>query len=415
MLYSIVLIFLIILSAFFSSAETSLLSLNKNKLKHSKNKKDKRADILLKILEEPDYFFSTILIGNNLVNIAAASLFTILISRYIVGDEELLMFYSTFITTILILVFAEIIPKSYAIRESEKLAYIYAWPLRFFMIIFYLPSKMFAVLSYFLFSKNKSSKEKGLNRDEFKLLLESEAKFLKYKPDTLKMIHEIIDIAGKDAKSVMTPRIKMFAINVSLEHEDLKQKLLNNNYSKIPIYEGNLDNIVGIFEINSLVKKVLLSDLKKIDIESLAIKPFFVSEYSSLDYIMQEFKSRKVNIAIVLDEYASVAGVVTVNDIFRELMGGLEIKSTGIKKIKQNTWILKGDSNVFDVNNHLNISLPLSKEYSSVGGLFIYTHGSLPVKGDKLSIGNYSLTVSATDKKSVKELKLNIGGSTKND
>ncbi|MCK4836679.1 MAG: DUF21 domain-containing protein, partial [Candidatus Aminicenantes bacterium] len=195
-IYVLIFFILIVFSAFFSSAETSLLSLDKIKLAHKVKKRNKKAALLTRILKSPDEFFSTILIGNNLVNVAAASISILLFSKLVRADENIILLISTGCTTVVILFFAEVIPKTYAFRFSEKLSYFYAYPIKFFKMLFFPLVKIISFFSNIFFKKEMLRlDQKEFSPEEIKHFLESEIQFFKYSPETLKIVHEIIDVA----------------------------------------------------------------------------------------------------------------------------------------------------------------------------------------------------------------------------
>ncbi|MCK4943762.1 MAG: DUF21 domain-containing protein, partial [Candidatus Aminicenantes bacterium] len=287
---------LILFSAFFSSAETSLLSLDKIKLAHKVKKKNKKAVLLIKILKSPDEFFSTILIGNNLANIAAASLVTILFSRFLRVNENLILLLSTVCTTVIILFFAEIIPKTYAFRFSEKLSYLYAYPIKFFKFLFFPLVKIISFFSNFFFRKKMLKlDQKEFSPEEIKHFLESEIQFFKYSPETLRIVHEIIDIAQKDIKNVMTPRPKIIALEADSDINQLKEIILKKRITKIPLYKDNLNNITGVIYTDKLLFELINCDFQDLKLARISEKPVFISEYSSLNYVLKEFKRNRTN------------------------------------------------------------------------------------------------------------------------
>ena len=210
-------VLLILFSAFFSSAETSLLTVSRIKLTHRAKKKDKKAMLLARLLEKPEEFLSTILIGNNLVNVAAASIATLLFTRFFRGSQGALLLLSTLATTLILLVFGEITPKSYGYRHAEKLSFLYARPIRFFNLLFYPLVKGLSLLPNLFFRRqgSKAWAKKELSLEEIKHFLSKETQLFQHNPETLKMLNEIIDISQKDIKAIMTPRVGIVALKES--------------------------------------------------------------------------------------------------------------------------------------------------------------------------------------------------------
>ncbi len=396
---------LILFSAFFSSAETSLLSLDKIKLAHKVKKKNKKAVMLIKILKSPDEFFSTILIGNNLVNIAAASLVTILFSKFLRVNENLILLLSTACTTVIILFFAEIIPKTYAFRFSEKLSYLYAYPIKFFKFLFFPLVKIISFFSNFFFRKKMLKlDQKEFSTEEIKHFLESEIQFFKYSPETLKIVHEIIDIAQKDIKNVMTPRPKIIALEVDSDLNQLKEIILKKRITKIPLYKDNLNNITGVIYTNKLLFELIDCDFQDLKMDRISEKPVFISEYSSLNYVLKEFKRNRTNFAVILDEYGSTIGIITLNDIFREIFGEIEIKRTPIKRIDSNTFIIEGYLAVEDLNAQLYLDLPEKKDYTTLSGLFVFHFGRFPRADATITIKNIQMKVKKMGERKIEKI-----------
>jgi len=400
---------LIILSAFFSSAETSLISLNKIKLNHKADKRNKKAILLRNILKNSDEFFSTILIGNNLVNIAAASLSTILITEFVVRDKNLILLYSTLFTTTIILLFAEIIPKTYAFRYSEKISFFYAYPIKFFKHLFYPFVKIISLfLSLFFRKELKKIMKKEFSVTEIKYFLESEIQLFKYNPETLRMIYEIIDIAQKDIKSIMTPRLSIISLKENSNIEELKKIILKKRISKIPIYSGNLDCITGIINSNDMLSFLMEDNLENLDLKKISREPIFVSEYSSINYVLKEFKKHKLNIAVILDEYGVTIGILTLNDILKEILGEVEISRKPIKEVNKNTFLIKGDITVDEVNDHFGLALPERKDYTTMSGMFIFFYGRLPKINSRIKLENNILIVENMAERRIEEIRLII-------
>jgi CBS domain containing-hemolysin-like protein len=400
---------LIILSAFFSSAETSLISLDKIKLNHIADKKNKKAILLREFLKNPGEFFSTILIGNNLVNIAAASLSTILITELVVKNKNLILLYSTLFTTAIILFFAEIIPKTYAFRYSEKVSFFYAYPIKFFEYLFYPFVKIISLLSSLFFRrKSKEIMKKEFSVAEIKYFLESEIQLFKYNPETLRMINEIIDIAQKDIKSIMTPRLSIISLEENSNIEKLKKIILEKRISKIPIYRGNLDCITGIINSNDMLSFLMEDNLENLDLKKISREPIFVSEYSSINYVLKEFKKHKLNIAVILDEYGATIGILTLSDILKEVLGEVEISRKPIKEVNKNTFLIKGDITVDEVNNQFGLALPEKKDYTTMSGMFVFFYGRLPKINSKIKLENNILMVENMAERRIEEIRLII-------
>lgn len=396
---------LLVFSAFFSSAETSLLSLNMIKLNLKAKKKKKKAVLLKKILKNPEEFFSTILIGNNFANIAAATISTVVFTRLLNAHEEWVLLISTLVTTIVILLFGEITPKSFAFRYSERLSYIYAYPIRFCTYLFYPLVKVTSAISNFIFKKGSPRIEKkDLTIEEVKHFLSSETQLFSYSPESLRMVNEILDIAEKDIKSIMTPRMNIVALEENADTDELIKIITAKRITKIPIYRDTLDNITGIVHMDKLITVLVTGELKKISLTDIAVKPIFISEYSSLNYALKEFKKYGLNIAVVLDEYGSTIGILTLSDIFREILGEIEIGTHPIRQIGKNKFLVNAGMAVEEVNSKLNIQLPEKKDYTTLSGLFIYHFGKFPRENANIKINDMVLVVKRMGKRKIDEI-----------
>ncbi len=409
LLFPLLLFLLLILaSAFFSSAETSVLSLSRVKLSHRAKKKDKTAMLLARLLEKPEEFLSTILVGNNLVNVAAASVATYLLTRFFRGSEGTLLVISSLLTTLILLVFGEITPKSYAYRHAEKLSFLYARPIRFFAFLFSPLVKGLALLPKLFFRRQgaKAWSRKELSLEEIKQFLSMETQLFRHNPETLKMLTEIIDISQKDIKAIMTPRVAIVALPEGSGPQELRKVILEKGFSKIPVYKGKLDNITGIIDSHLLLGAMLREDFDNLNLKRIAARPIFVSEYSSLNSILNEFKAHKLNLAVVLDEYGSTIGIITLSDILRGILGDYELSGRGIKKLSSNVFQLKGSTPVAEVNSRLELELPERKDYTTVSGLFIYEYGRLPHENARIQVKNCLLVAKKMGKRKIEEVVL---------
>ena len=411
LLYISIFILLVFFSAFFSSAETALVSLNKIKLHLGVKKKNKKARILEKIMEKPEAFFSTILIGNNFVNIAAASLSTVLFTRLLVTNEQVTLLISTLAATVIILLFGEILPKSYAFRHNEKISNLYAFPLQFFTYLFYPLAKVTTSISHLLFKRTGAPPgEKEFTLEEVKLFLTSQSNLFRYNPETLRMVKEIIDIAERDIKSIMTPRLNIVALEENAGIDELKKITREKQLTKIPLYANHLDNITGIIHTDDVLYPLLEMtagiETNRLDLKKLTRPPIFISQYSSVNYAWKQFKQHKQNIAVIVDEYGSTIGIITLNDIFKEILGELTIQQPSIRKTGKNIYLINGNTSVNEVNEHLHLHLPLKPDYTTISGFFIYHFGKFPKEENKIKIEDTLWVVKRMGQRKIEEIRL---------
>ncbi len=397
---------LIAASAFFSSAETSVLTISRAKLAHRARKKDKPALMLARLLEKPEEFLSTILVGNNLANVAAASVSAYLLTRFFRGNEGTLLVISSLLTTLLLLVFGEITPKSYAYRHAEKLSFLYARPIRFFAFLFAPLVKGLALLPTLFFRRQEAKAwgRKELSLEEIKQFLAMETQLFQHNPETLKMLHEIIDISQKDIKAIMTPRVAIAALPESAGPEELKRLILEKGFSKIPLYRGRLDNVTGVIDSHLLLAAMLREDFDGLVLKRIASRPIFVSEYSSLNTILKEFRRHRLNLAVVLDEYGAAIGIITLSDILRGILGDLEVSARGIRRLGGSVFLVKGGMPVEEVNAELELELPERKDYTTLSGLFMYEYGRLPQENARVQVKNTLLVAKKMGRRKIEEV-----------
>jgi CBS domain containing-hemolysin-like protein len=280
-------------------------------------------------------------------------------------------------------------------------------PIKFFTYLLYPFVKTTSFLSNLIFKKGLSPIEKkDLTTEEIKHFLSSEIKLFKYNPESLRMVNEIIDIAKKDIKSIMTPRMNMIALEETASMDELFKIITEKKISKIPIYRDNLDNITGIIHMGKILPELIAGKLKELTIKDIALKPIFISEYSSLHYVIKEFKRHALNIAIILDEYGATIGILTINDIFREILGEIEVGRQAIRRTGENQFIIKGSLPVEEVNSKLDIQLPERKDYTTLSGMFIYYFGKFPKENSRIKIDNIHLKVKQMGKRKINEILL---------
>jgi CBS domain containing-hemolysin-like protein len=397
-LYSILFISFVLLSAFFSSAETSILSLNKIKLDIRAKKGSVKEKQIKSLLENPQNFFSTILLGNNLVNVAAATVSTAFFAELFIGRKELILLFSTIFTTGILLVFSELIPKTLALHYNERLSRLYVSPLKF---IYYLFFPFVFILSFFsrrlTRPADNSKTGRNLNHEEIKYFLSSETSTFKYSAEVQQMLSQIIDITQKDIKNSMIPRINIVGIEESIKQEQLIKLLKENKFAKYPVYQKSLDRISGFVDRDDLLWQLVEGNEKDFALQSILKEPFFLSEYSSLNYILKHFRRHRNKIGIIVDEYGVTVGLITIKDIVNDIVSDLQLESNSYAKITDNIHIVSGDEPIFRVNEKLHLSLPDSSEYTTLSGLFLYYFGKLPQPGNQIEIGRILLSVKKMD------------------
>ena len=368
----IILIILLMLSAFFSSSETALMTVNKIRLRSLAEEGNKRAAMVLDITENhTSKMLSAILIGNNIVNISASSLSATL--AYAFGGY--MVSIATAVLTVVILVFGEITPKNYATINAEKITLRYIPVIRFFMavmtpVIFII--NLFSRGIMFLLRVDPSAADRAMTEEDLRTIVDVSHEDGIIESDEKEMIYNVFDLGDANAKDIMVPRVHVTFANVDNTYEELIEIFREDKFTRLPVYEENPDNIVGIINMKDLL---LYDKNETFNIKDIMRKPHFTYEYKNISELLVEMRDSTFNIAIVLDEYGEMAGLITLEDILEEIVGEIhdeydEQEDEKIQQISKNEYIIEGSLNLDDVNDHLGTSLE-SEDYDSLGGFII--------------------------------------------
>ena len=385
---------LIILSAFFSGSETSLTSASKPRMHNLARTGKKNAKIFEELFKNKEMLICTILFANNLVNILASAIATKILIE-LTNNEGIL--YATIIMTLMILIFGELIPKTLALSKADQFALKIAPFMKVLVYILYPLTvtlnfvatsilKIFGV-NYLNFKKEEvSEKREEELRGAIDLHGEDSSK------DEKNMLKSILDLDDITVGSIMIPRKDIFSLPSNIKYNELITKLNNSPHSRIPIWEKNPENIIGIFHIRKLIE-IKVDEPKTFNIKSLCQKPWFIPESTRLDNQLLEFKRRKEHFSIVVDEYGEFLGIVTLEDIIEEIVGEIDDEhdvlkiskgSEDIKSISSKSYLVKGNVTIRELNKELNINIPVSNT-STVAGLVLYESRTIPKKGQIFS------------------------------
>ena len=394
----VALLALLVLSGFFSSAETALFSISKTKARHLAKKKGKTYQLIKKMKDDPHRLLATVLIGNNVVNVAAAALATTvainIFPNHAVG-------VATGIMTFLILVFGEVLPKSVATRNNVLIATIIIYPIYWLSILLY-PAVIF--LNFIPKLTGKIKKTPAVTEEELMTFLEVVEEEGEIKEEEKNLIHKIFEFDDTNASEIMTPRADMFVLEVN---EPLRlNELVESGFTRIPIIEGNIDNVIGIINIKDLFLRQATSG-QEINIRQIMTKPYFVPENKKLDKLLHQFKKRKHHMGIVVDEHGGVSGLITLEDALEEIVGEIRDESDKeepyIVERRNREWTVLGKSDIDDVNEALGMNIPEEKEYDTFSGYVLYTIGRIPEEKEKITIGSYEITVEEKDGNRIKK------------
>ncbi|MDH7511211.1 MAG: hemolysin family protein [Methanolinea sp.] len=394
-LFLLLFIICLMLSAFFSASEVALISITRAKVRTLVNEKRPGADVLARLKEDPDRFLITILIGNNIVNVAAASIATA-VTISIFGNIGVGI--ATGAVVILLLVFGEISPKMYAARNAEKFALAVARPI-------HLLSVVFSPLAWAIGKvKRKDSGEQGaaepsVTEEEIKEWIEVGKEEGAIEQEEREMLYSVLEFGDTTAREIMTPRVDVALIDDESTLEEALHLFNETGFSRIPVYHENMDNIIGVLNVKDVFSS-MLSGKKNVSIRDLMYDPFFVPESKKIDEVLRELQLRKVQMAIVLDEYSSFVGIVTVEDILEELVGDIldefDREEPQIQKIGEGVYLVDAKVWVEELNDELDLSLPVSESYESIGGLVIERLGHIPHPGESVYIRECHTTLVVT-------------------
>jgi putative hemolysin len=394
----ILLVICLLLSGFFSSSETALFSISDIKAIHIAKDESKTGQLILKMKQDTHTLLTTILIGNNLVNIGASAVATSIAISYFKSNA---VGIATGIMTILILVFGEIFPKSFANHNNILVARIVIYP------IFWL-SKFFFPLIYILNFIPRLQGVIGISQetvteDELMTMVEAVKKDGEIKEEEKEFITNIFEFDDTSCSEIMTPRADMFVIdaskNLNIEY------ILTTGFSRIPVIENTIDNIVGILHVKDLFvtfQKACASDsAKSLDVKSIMKKPYFIPESKKLDSLLQEFKQKKKHLAVVVDEHGGVSGIVTLEDVIEEIFGEIvdetDRPTPDIIKLKGNKWLVAGKIDIDDLNRKFDINIPESAIYDTFSGFFLEKIDRIPNPGESIIVDRWTITVKDMD------------------
>ena len=385
-------IILLILSAFFSSSETALFHLK------SYNDINKRVKNLL---SKPQKLLSTLLTGNTIVNIAIGSLAATYTVNHISNHSTLslstLLLLEVIIITFLVLIFGEIIPKTYAIARSEKFSNFIAKPLNIILTIIYPIAFFFHKITDLIIKVLPIKKEQIFDSEEELMMLaevgEEEGTLDHEESD---MIQSVLEFKNKLVKEILTPRVDVVSLDSTSTLDEAMDVIMNKKYSKIPVYKDTIDNIKGILYAKDIIP-YLIGSRPEIDLLKLTREPYFIPETKPIDEVMQEFKIKKTNIAVVVDEWGGTSGILTLEDIVEEVTGELrdpfDKEEYEIIKNKDGTSIVDGSIHIYDIEENFDIEFPDDREYDTLAGFILDSIGDIPNEGEKVALQNYQFKV----------------------
>ena len=411
---------LVVLSAFFSGSETAITSLSKLKLKEIIDReKSERKKFYQEWLEHPERYLITILIGNTVVNILASSVATV--TTYGILDNldmpqsaSVVVGISTGVMTFILLLFGEITPKTFAKHHSEAISSLVIGPIYRLSVALRIFHHFFTGITnplLRLVGGRKAGDSQAITELELKSLMRVSSQEGLIDKHELEMLHSIFEFDDTVVREIMIPRVDMVAVEVNSKLQEMLQIAIDSGYSRLPIYEDRLDNILGVLYVKDLLS-LWKSDAKDIDLRKHLRKPLFVPEAKKVNRLLQDFKRQRSHMAIAVDEYGGVAGCITIEDIVEEIVGEIrdeydEGELDKVAHLSDGSYLIDAALPISEFNQKFSMTLK-SRQADSLGGLLIEQAGSIPPKGSVITLSQLKFTIVASDDKHISKIKVEL-------
>ena len=412
----LLMVILLIFSAMISGSEVAFFSLSPKDRELLESEESKGAKRTNELLKKPNALLATILIGNNLVNVAIIILSTILMNRMFdfQGRDVLAFVVQVIAVTLIILIAGEITPKVYASKQAYKLSLMMSFPLLIMKSLFSPISRLMVRSTRKINEKAKDAESGSLvTADELSHAIEITSDNSTH-ADEKRILSGIIKFGSTEVRQVMTPRVDVVSMESNLGFEELKSQIVEQGFSRIPVQEESFDTIIGVLYVKDLLQH--LDESSKFDWQKLLRPPTFVTENKKLDDLLRDFQETKNHMAIVVDEYGGSSGVITLEDIIEEIVGEIsdEFDEDDIvySKLDDLNFVFEGKTALIDMYRILDISgeefESAKGESDSIAGFILEICGKIPVKNEKVKFGDYQITIEAADKRRIKQLKITL-------
>ena len=400
---------LLLMSAFFSASETAFSTVNKIRLRHEADKGNKKAARALKIAENFDKTLTTILVGNNIVNILSASLGTIIFTE-LFGQAGVGI--STAVLTVLVLVFGEILPKSIAKEMPEKLSLAFCGPLNFLIWILTPVSAVFMLLKKAVSKMNKSASQPSVTEDELKYIIneiEEEGVLEEQESDLVK---SALEFDEKTVEQILVPRVRVCAVDKDSDIAEVRDKFISEGYSRMPVYDQTIDNIIGIITEKDFFR-LILNNNDVHSIESIIQKPLHFTEFMLISEALREMQRTKQHIAVVNDQYGGTCGIVTMEDIMEELVGEIYDESDEVDHsftdLGNNCYEVSAFMSLSDMADRMNIPEDIiESDSNTAGGWAMELFGRIPTVGETITNGIFTIKILAADESHVERISIKV-------
>jgi len=412
---SIVTLFLLlILSALISGSEVAFFSLSQSDLNKASESKLSKEKAVVTLMERPKRLLATLLVSNNFINILIVLLFAY-IGNFLFAEitSDLLKFLiEVVLITFLILLFGEVLPKLYASRNAMKFAVFMVLPIKILSSLLTFISVPLLWLTKII-ENNLGKQKSSLSVEKLSQALDITSKETTTKDDK-KILQGIVSFGNTETEQIMTPRIDIFALSKDESYEDVVKKIVNEGFSRNPVYDENIDDIIGVLYAKDLLPYI---DEKNFEWQQLIREPYFVPENKKLDDLLKEFQEKKNHLAIVVDEYGGTCGIVTLEDVIEEIVGDISDEydhdDAPYSKIDENNFLFEGKINLKDFYKILEIEDAYlfeenKGESETIAGFILEIHGKFPKKQEIITFFEYSFKVELMDKKRIKQVKVTI-------
>lgn len=408
----VALIVLIFMSAFFSATETAFMSLNRLKVHHLVEKEVNNASLVMSMIANPSQLLTTILVGNNLVNIAASALATSIALR-LFGQAGIGI--AVGVLTILILVFAEITPKTYAAANNEKLSLRISRLVSWIQIVFYPVVRLLGIITEKLIKVIGGKAEPNkitITEEEIKTLVGLGKNQGSIESAEVDMITRVFDLNDTIVKEIMVHRVDIVGISVDADLKEAWKIIADTSHSRIPVYKGSLDNIIGVLYAKDLIKHQNSQD--RASIRDIMRKPYFVPVTKPISDLLKEFRSEKIHIAVVLDEFGGTAGLAFLDDVLETVVGTMGDEYDEIipivEEVREGEFLVSARAKVSEVNEILGLDLP-QENRDTLGRLIFHLLGYIPRKGDTINLSKATIIIDEIQRNSAKRIRIKVKSS----
>ena len=412
----VVLVILLMGSAFFSASETALMSISKIDARHMVDQNIKNAKIVSKLVEDPNKLLGAILVGNNIVNIGASSLATVVATDIF---ESAGPGIATGVMTLLVLIFGEITPKSLSTQKSQEVACFVARPISLVVLILTPVVKVLMFISNLmirLFGGKIDTSKPFITTDELKTIVTVSHEEGVLEEEEKEMIYNVFGFGDSYTKDVMIPRTDMIAVDVNATYDEIIELYKQEQFSRMPVYQESHDNIIGVIYMKDLLLKQF--DPKDFVISDFLRDVYFVHEFKRIDELFKEMRSKKIGMAIVVDEYGGTSGIVTLEDLIEEIVGDIDdeydMTEDSFVKIADQEYLVDGSFRISDFNDELNLNIS-SNEFDSIGGFIIGLLDRFPDEGEVVVYDDITFKVEETMNNRINKLRILLSDDIKKD